>query len=176
MNIDIKYNDELDEFICDLSLTMRLERYINTHFYPAYAISTLAPIYLVGGAIRDLILAKHPKDMDFVVVGKEHLDFVIKALEIYKIEYRFNKFGGFKFNYKGTEIDLWLADDLFSSMQYNVDGLYFDLRTNSVLSLTFEDFSKNGVRLINPENNIKNGRERKLIKFEEDYLNKKYDN
>lgn len=172
MYIDIKYNDELDEFTCDLSLTMRLKRYISSYFYPAYAISTLAPIYLVGSAIRDLIFAKHPKDMDFVVLGKEHLDFVIKALEIYKIEYKFNKFGGFKFNYKGTEIDLWLADDLFSSMQYNVDGLYFDLRTNSIMSFTFEDFSKNGLKLINPENNIENGRERKLTKFQEKYLDK----
>ena len=56
-------------------------------------------------------------------------------------------------------------------MQYNVDGLYFDLRTNSLLSLTFDDFYKNGLKLINPENNIENGREKKLTKFERLYLN-----
>lgn len=67
--------------------------------------------------------------------------------------------------------DLWLTEDLFSSIQYNVDGLFFDLRINSLLSLTFDDFVKNGLRLINPENNIENGRESKLKSFEEEYLN-----
>lgn len=36
MNIDIKYNECLDEFTYDLSLAMRLENYINNHFCPAY--------------------------------------------------------------------------------------------------------------------------------------------
>lgn len=171
MNIDIKYNECLDEFTYDLSLAMRLENYINNHFYPAYTIAKLAPIYLVGGSIRCLIYAKKPKDMDFIVLGKEHLDWVLKVFKAYNIDYKFNRFGGYKFIYGDTEVDLWLAEDLFSSMQYNVDGLYFDLRTNSLLSLTFDDFYKNGLKLINSENNIENGREKKLTKFERLYLN-----
>ena len=170
MNINIKYNDKIDEFTCDLSLVMRLKNYINKHFYPAYTISTLAPIYLVGGAIRDLIEARKPKDLDFVVLGKEHFDWVMKVLDRYAIKYRLNKFGGYKFTYEDVEIDLWIAEDLFSSMQYNVDGLYFDLQKNSLLSLTFEDFNNKGLRLINDENNIENGREEKLLKFEEVFL------
>ena len=173
MNIDIKYNDEIDEFIDDLTIEMRLENYINNHFYPAYIIAKLAPICLVGGAIRDLIYAKIPKDMDFVVLGKENLEWVLKVFEKFNIKYTYNKFGGFKFLYNGTEIDIWLAEDLFSSIQYNVDGLFFDLRTNSILSLTFEDFNKNGLKLINSENNIENGREKKLIQFEEKYFTDK---
>ena len=55
MNIGIKYNEDFDEFTCDLSLEMRLQNHINNHFYPAYTIAKLAPIYLVGGSIRDLI-------------------------------------------------------------------------------------------------------------------------
>ena len=93
------------------------------------------------------------------------------ASQIYNIDYKLNRFGGYKFIYGDTEVDLWLAEGLFSSMQYNVDGLYFDLRANSLLSLTFDDFHKNGLKLINPENNIENGREKKLTKFERLYLN-----
>lgn len=171
MNIDIKYNEYLDEFTYDLSLAMRLENYINNHFYPAYTIAKLAPIYLVGGSIRCLICAEKPKDMDFIVLGKEHLDWVLKVFKAYNIDFKLNRFGGYKFIYGDTEVDLWLAEDLFSSMQYNVDGLYFDLRTNSLLSLTFDDFHKSGLKLINPENNIENGREKKLTKFERLYLN-----
>ena len=171
MKIDIKYNEYLDEFTYDLSLEMRLQNYINNHFFPAYTIAKLAPIYLVGGSIRCLIYAKKPKDMDFVVLGKEQLDWVLKVFKTYNIDFKLNRFGGYKFIYNDTEIDLWLAEDLLPSMQYNVDGLYFDLRTNSLLSLTFDDFNKNGLKLINPENNIENGREKKLAKFERLYLN-----
>lgn len=172
MIINIKYNENEDEFTNDLTLEMRLSKYINKHFYPAYIISSLAPIYLLGGSIRDLILAKEPKDLDFIVLGKEHLDWVLKVLNRFDIELKLNKFGGYKFNYEGTSIDLWLADDLFSSIQYNVDGLFFDLRTKSLESLTFNDFINNGLREVNPNNNIKNGREKKLIKFQNEYLNK----
>ena len=170
MNIDIKYNEDLDEFTYDLSLATRLKNYINNHFYPAYTISMLAPVFLVGGSIRDLISAKRPKDMDFVVLGKDQLDWILTVLGRFNIKFNLNRFGGYKFVYGDTEIDLWLTEDLFSSMQYNVDGLYFDLRTNTLLSLTFDDFTKNGLKMINPENNIENGREKKLIKFENQYL------
>lgn len=170
MNINIKYNECIDEFTLDLSLQGRLKKYINHHFYPAYAISLLAPIYLVGGAIRDLIYARKPKDMDFVVLGREHLEWILKVLKAYHINYDLNRLGGYKFAYGDTKIDLWLTEDLFSSMQYNVDGLYFDLRTNSLLSFTFDDFKTNGLKLMNQENNIEKGREKKLMIFEKEYL------
>lgn len=60
MNIPIKYNDEIDEFTLDLTLQMRLEKYIKKHFDVWYAISNMCNIYLLGGAIRDLIEA-NPK-------------------------------------------------------------------------------------------------------------------
>lgn len=171
MKIPIKYNNMDDEFTNDLTLEMRLENYIKKHFYIAYIISELCPIYLLGGAIRDLIYAKKPKDLDFVVFGKENIDFIIQVLAKFNIKYNFNKFGGFKFEYKNTTIDLWITDDLFSSIQYNIDGLFFNLNDNSLLSLTFEDFIYNGLKLVNNNNNIDNGREKKLIKFEERFKN-----
>lgn len=171
MNILIKYNDNVDEFTNDLSLQMRLENYIKRHFYPAYTIAMLCPIFLLGGSIRDLIYAKTPKDLDFIVLGKDNLDFILEVFDKYKIKYSFNRFGGFKFEYDNTKIDLWLSNDLFSSIQYNVDGLFFDLRTNSLLSFTFEDFINNGLKLVNSENNIEKGRERKLLAFQEKFKN-----
>lgn len=171
MHIDIKYNQDLDEFTYDLSLEMRLKNYITKHFPLVYAIQTLAPIYLVGGSIRDLILAKHPKDLDFVILGKEQQDWVLKVFEAFHINYQLNRFGGYKFTYNDIPIDLWLTDDLFSSMEYNVDGLYYYLNTNTLLSLTFNDFENNGLKLVNPHNNIEKGRLKKLTKFEKEYKN-----
>ena len=172
MNIEITYNKDSDEFSDDISLTMRLQKYIKNHFYPAYTIAHLAPIYLIGGSIRDLICAKKPKDLDFVVLGKEHLEWILKIFKAYNIQFTLNRFGGYKFTFQDTEIDLWLTDDLFSSMQYNVDGLYYNLNNNQLLSLTFQDFQENVLKLINPENNIENGREIKLIKFQQNFLNR----
>ena len=169
MNISIKYNNIIDEFSNDLTLQMRLENYIKNHFDLAYTISKLCPIYLLGGAIRDLIYAKKPKDLDFVVLGKENIDWILQIFERFNIEYSYNRFGGFRFYYNNTKIDLWLSDDLFSSIQYNVDGLFFDLKNNSLLSLTFEDFINNGLKMVNKDNNIEKGREIKLIKFEEKF-------
>ena len=170
MNIKIEYNKENDEFTNDLTLQMRLENYIKRHFAPIYAISTIAPVYLLGGSIRDLIYAKKPKDMDFVVMGKENLDYLLSFFEKFKIEYRYNRFGGFKFNYNDVEIDLWVTDDLFSSIEYNIDGLFYDVSNNSLISFTFDDFMKNGLKLINSSNNNPSSkRNEKLIKFEEKF-------
>lgn len=165
MELDIFYNEESDQFSKNLSLEMRIRNYINEHFDIAYTISLLAPVYLVGGAIRDLICAKNPKDLDFVVLGKDNLEWVLSVFDKFDIKYELNRFGGFKFVYKNTAIDLWLSDDLFSAIQYNVDGIFYDLKNQKLLSLTFDDFIKNGLKLVNPDNNIEKGRELKLIEF-----------
>lgn len=166
MNIPIKYNDEIDEFTYDLTLQMRLEKYLKKHFDVGYAISNMCNIYLLGGAIRDLTLAKKPKDLDFVILGRDNIDFINLLFKKLNIKYTYNRFGGFKFEYNATSIDLWLTDDLFSSIEYNVDGLFFDLNNCSLISLTYDDFLKNGLRKVNDENNIENGRVKKLIEFE----------
>ena len=50
--------------------------------------------------------------------------------------------------------------------------MFFDLKNKSLISLTFDDFDKNGLKLINSENNIENGRKQKLLEFEKEYFGK----
>ena len=168
MNLEIKYNNNDDEFMQDIDFKMRIQRYIENHFYPAFTISRLSKIYLLGGGIRDLLVGKIPKDLDFVVLGSDE-EWINEVFRIYKIHPDRNRLGGFKFEYNGTKIDLWLSEDLFSAIQYNIDGLLYDVKNNSLISLTFDDFLKNGLRLINPNNNIEKGREQKLLKYESEY-------
>lgn len=153
----------------DWILEQKLKKYIDDYFYPARVISILADTYLIGGAIRDLILNKKPKDLDFVVLGNNNMNWILQVLEKFNITYRYNKFGGLKIDYKGTIIDLWTTDDLFSAIQYNVDGLFFNLKSNRFISFTFNDFCENGLKLVNEENNLSNNREVKLLKFDREY-------
>ena len=45
----------------------------------------------MGGAIRDLLMAKKPKDLDFVIVGEEHKELVLKVFKKFNIDYSFNR-------------------------------------------------------------------------------------
>ena len=60
---------------------------------------------------------------------------------------------------------------MFANNALNVDGFFFYLDDNNLISFSFDDFVKNGLKLINPDNNIENGRKKKLIQFEKDYRN-----
>ena len=129
------------------TLESRLENYIKDKFPIAYIISKSAPIYLLGGAIRDLILAKKPKDLDFIVLGNEYSNSILEIFQKYNINFSYNRFGGYKINYHDTQIDLWTNNDLYSAIQYNVDGLFFYLKDNILLSFTFDDFKKKWIKI-----------------------------
>ena len=60
---------------------------------------------------------------------------------------------------------------MFANNALNVDGFFFYLDDNNLISFSFDDFVKNGLKLINPDNNIEKGRKKKLIQFEKDYRN-----
>lgn len=60
-----------------LILEMIIKNYINHHFPIAYFITSIAPIFLIGGEIRDLILANKPKDLDFVILRKKNLILIV---------------------------------------------------------------------------------------------------
>lgn len=163
------YNEE-NVFNFDLSLEDRLDKYITKYFYIAKIISNLAQVYLVGGAIRDLMYGKFPKDFDFVVLRNSNKEFILQVFEKFNIKYELNKLGGFKINYNNMMIDIWTTEDLFESIQYNLDGLLYNLNSKMMISLTFDDFKNNGLIEINHRNNIQNKRITKLKKFESKYL------
>ena len=62
---------------------------------------------------------------------------------------------------------------MFANNALNDDDFFFYLNDNNLISFSFDDFVKNGLKLINPDNNIEKGREKKLIQFEKDYGNLK---
>lgn len=171
MKINIEYNDNIDIFSKDVTFEQRLKKYVLDKCPLANAFSNYVPVFLLGGAIRDLMYAKEPKDLDFMILDSRFEDLIPKALERLNIEYKFNRFGGYKFVSNGIEVDLWANDDMFSAIEYNVDGLFFDLGKNELVSLTFDDFIKNGLIKVNDNNNIDVERVEKLKQFEKKFRN-----
>lgn len=113
---------------------------------------------------------KSPKDLDFVVLGNSNKEFILQVFEKFNIKYELNKLGGFKIEYNNMIIDIWTTEDLLEAIQYNLDGLLYNLNSKMMISLTFDDFKNNGLIEINHRNNIQNKRITKLKKFESKYL------
>ncbi len=98
-----------------------------------------AEIFLVGGALRDLILGKETKDFDFVVrnVSKTDLEKFLQTQG--KVNLVGKKFGVFKFRPKG-----WMGDDIDIALprtEHSIDfsGAYRDFKINSNAKLKIED-------------------------------------
>ena len=49
-----------------LKNTKVVEEYIKNHFSFVYSIALICPIYLIGGALKDIENDRIPKDLDFV--------------------------------------------------------------------------------------------------------------
>lgn len=129
MNAD----NEENVFNFDLSLEDRLDKYITKYFYITKIISNLTQVYLVGGAIRDLMYGKSPKDLDFVVLGNSNNEFILQVFEKFNIKYELNKLGGFKIEYNNMIIDIWTTEDLLEAIQYNLDGLLYNLNSKMMI-------------------------------------------
>ncbi|PID27377.1 MAG: tRNA nucleotidyltransferase [Candidatus Cloacimonadota bacterium] len=65
-----------------------------------------AEVYLVGGFVRDKVLGKTPKDIDFVVVG-DGIKFAEEVASFYKIKkvIKYKRFETAKVPFKGSEIE-----------------------------------------------------------------------
>lgn len=108
-----------------------------------------ADIFLVGGAVRDVILNRETKDFDFVVRGVNKNDLEKFLAKHGKVNLVGKKFGVFKFKptvkpqargrkegWTGTELDIALPRTEHS---IGLTGAYRDFKINSNAKLKIED-------------------------------------
>ena len=56
---------------------------------------------------------------------------------------------GYKINYNGMMIDLWKTTDLYTSVEYNIDGLFYDVANSQLIPFGYFDALENGLRKVN---------------------------
>lgn len=131
----------------------KVRKYIIENFPLAIEISNIAPIFLIGGALRDIELHTPPKDLDFVVLSDT--DEIIKTfIEKNNLKYKMNKLGGYKIYNNSVVVDLCNTNDLLKSIEYNIEGLFYDIKNDYIIPFGYYDALENGLRIINPNNNI----------------------
>jgi hypothetical protein len=59
-------------------------------------------LVLIGGAVRDILSSKKPRDLDFVYWGE--LSPIISKLNL---KAQHNRFGGYKLSFRDIDIDIW---------------------------------------------------------------------
>ena len=109
----------------------KVRKYIIENFPLAIEISNIAPIFLIGGALRDIELLTPPKDLDFVVLSDT--DEIIKTfIEKNNLKYKINKLGGDKIYNNSVVVDRWNTNDLLKSIEYNIEGLFYDIKNDYI--------------------------------------------
>lgn len=127
--------------------------------------------YLVGGAVRDVIMGFEPIDFDFIceLDENEHYETTIKIAEILKCDFKYNSFfHTAKFFYKGFDIDFVMARsekylDTASKPIIKPSSIYEDLKrrdftiNSMAVSLINKKFD-----IIDPFNGIEDIKNKKL--------------
>jgi tRNA nucleotidyltransferase/poly(A) polymerase len=129
--------------------------------------------YLVGGAVRDLLLDINPLDFDFVgeIDEQRHFDVAREISQRLNCSYDYNKnYHTAKFNYRGNDIDFVMArkeyyDGIAAKPRVYSSCLFDDLkrRDYTVNSMAVSLDQSRGCEIIDPFNG-RNDLENKIIK------------
>jgi tRNA nucleotidyltransferase/poly(A) polymerase len=118
------------------------------------ALALYGEVYAVGGAPRDVILGKSPKDIDMMAqIDPEVIVEVLDKIDGGKLDFTGKQFGVFRFNYGGSEVEIALPRTETSTGSGHKD---FDVRADYTLSvdddLPRRDFTGNAIAV-----NLKSG-------------------
>lgn len=128
-------------------------------------------VYVVGGAVRDALLQKEPKDIDLMVTGvpSEQVNHVLENLPG-RVDLTGKSFGVYRYNTKGHEVEIALPRTERSTGDRRVD---FEVNVDHTLpvedDLLRRDFTVNSMavdldsgRLVDPYGGARDIEQRKL--------------
>jgi len=95
-----------------MNLSEDILRLVNNDPAAKMAVDSLSPfgeVYVVGGAPRDVVLGKKPKDIDIMAkVNGETIESVLKGIPKAKLSLTGKQFPVYRFNYGGSEVEIAL--------------------------------------------------------------------
>lgn len=64
------------------------------------------------GGVVSYLIGRHDyfSDIDMIIPRWRYLQHVMKALQPYNVEPKLTKFGGMRFEFEGTQYDVWVAN------------------------------------------------------------------
>lgn len=108
-------------------------------------------LYVCGGVIRDLMLDKEPRDIDFFMINnKKSINSFISRNQLYHTK---NSFGNAKVLYDGIDVDLMSVNSTSQLVVYNADGIFYNVSTGKFSLQGFENLPQDKkLILLNDEN------------------------
>jgi tRNA nucleotidyltransferase (CCA-adding enzyme) len=95
-----------------MNLSKNILRLIDDDPAAKMAVESLSPfgeVYVVGGAPRDIVLGKKPKDIDIMAkVNGDTIESVLKSIPKAKLSLTGKQFPVYRFNYAGSEVEIAL--------------------------------------------------------------------
>lgn len=95
-----------------MNLSENILRLVNDDPAAKMAVDSLSPfgeVYVVGGAPRDVVLGKKPKDIDIMAkVNGDTIESVLKSVPKAKLSLTGKQFPVYRFNYGGSEVEIAL--------------------------------------------------------------------
>ena len=171
-----RINDEINhekEDTMNNDITQYLEdsaELINKAFYEYFNIFSQFKLdgkpYILGGFLRDTLIKKDAKDLDIVVLNGNRQN-ILNNIKRLNLEYDLNSFGDYKISCDGKKIDIWPVNNLIEAIEFNIDGLFYDINESKFVDLGFIDAMEvNKIIKINALNhpNPNHDRTKKIIK------------
>lgn len=128
-----------------------IRKNIEKYFPIIFDIPNNYNVFLVGGSIRSISINQQIKDLDFVFLDSYNTvgDYILHFINDYSLNYTFNEYGGYKVDYNGFMVDIWKTKDLLYAVQFNADGLFYDIHNNYLITFGIYDALENGLRQLN---------------------------
>jgi hypothetical protein len=113
----------------------KIKNYLQRNFPIILEQGFKCPTFIIGGAVKDILNDKKPKDLDIVVL--HDLDCIELFTKYHKLEFIKNSFGGYKINYNNLTIDMWNTNDLYNVLEYTYDGLFYDINNDYIIPVGY---------------------------------------
>lgn len=122
----------------------KLDKSIRKLFPVIYEFEFNGLILLFGGSIKDIIMNKPIKDLDFVLLTTKDGE-IERFIDKYDLKFKKNIYKGYKIKYNGLDIDLTCTDDLYDAGHLSTDFLFYDIKRKILIPMGIKNTIRKNV-------------------------------